>query len=54
MKRTGFLFEKIVDINNIVLAHLNARQNKTNDKQVQMVDHDIFRSPCSQKSSASV
>lgn len=42
MKRTGFLFEKIVDINNIVLARLNARQNKTNDKQVQMVDRDIL------------
>lgn len=42
MKRTGFLFEKIVDINNIVLAHLNARQRKTHYKEVQMVDRDVL------------
>ena len=42
MKRIGFLFEKIVDINNIVLAHLNARQRKTHYKEVQMVDRDVL------------
>lgn len=42
MKRKGFLFEKIVDINNIVRAHLNARKRKTHYKEVQMVDRDIL------------
>lgn len=42
MKRYGNLFERIVDINNIVLAHLNARKGKTKDKEVRRVDRDIL------------
>lgn len=42
MKRYGNLFERIVDINNIVRAHLNARKGKTKDKEVRRVDRDIL------------
>lgn len=42
MKRYGDLFERIVDINNIVQAHLNARQNKKRDKDVRRVDSDVL------------
>lgn len=42
MKRTGFLFEQIIDINNLVLAHLNARANKTDYKEVREVDRDVL------------
>ncbi len=42
MKRTGFLFEQIIDINNLVQAHLNARANKTGYKEVQEVDRDVL------------
>lgn len=41
MKRHGNLFEKIVDIDNIKLAHKNARRGKTNYTEVKMVDADI-------------
>jgi hypothetical protein len=42
MKRIGNLFEKIIDINNLVRAHNNARRRKTNYKEVKMVDSDIL------------
>ena len=38
MKRYGNLFEQIIDINNLLLAHSNARKNKTFYKEVKMVD----------------
>ena len=41
MKRYGNLFEKIVNINNIRLAHKNARKGKTDYTEVKMVDIDI-------------
>lgn len=41
MKRYGNLFEKIVDIDNIKLAHKNARKGKSNYKDVQIVNADI-------------
>ena len=40
MKRYGNLFHKIVDIDNIRLAHANARRNKTKYKEVVEVDKD--------------
>lgn len=42
MKRYGNLFERIVDINNIVRAHLNARRHKTRYKEVRRVDRDVL------------
>jgi len=41
MKRHGNLFEKIVDIENIRLAHLNARKGKTGYTEVIMVDAEV-------------
>ena len=41
MKRYGYLFEKICDIENLKLAHKNARKGKTHYKEVKMVDADI-------------
>lgn len=41
MKRIGYLFEKIVDIDNIKEAHKQARKDKTYYKEVKMVDADI-------------
>ena len=41
MKRHGNLWHKIVDIENIKLAHKNARKGKTHYDEVQMVDADI-------------
>jgi len=41
MKRYGNLFEKIYDLDNIRLAHKNARKGKTFYKEVQMVDADV-------------
>ena len=38
MKRVGNLFEKVYDINNLVLAHKNARRGKSFYREVQMVD----------------
>lgn len=43
MKRFGYLFEKIVDIENIKLAHKNARRGKSKYREVKMVDADIER-----------
>jgi retron-type reverse transcriptase len=42
MKRHGNLFEKITDINNIILAHRNARKGKLKYEMVKMVDSDIL------------
>lgn len=44
MKRYGNLFERIVDINNIVRAHLNARKGKTKDKDLLWLLDDIVDS----------
>jgi len=43
MKRYGNLYDKIYDIENIKLAHKNARKGKTHYKEVVMVDEDIDR-----------
>ena len=40
MKRIGYIYEKIYDIENLKLAHKNARKDKTFYKEVQMVDKD--------------
>lgn len=41
MKRHGNLFEKIIDKDNLRLAHKNARKGKTHYTDVQMVDSDV-------------
>ena len=41
MKRYGNLFEKIIDIENIKLAHKNASKGKKKYKEVKMVDSDV-------------
>ena len=41
MKRIGFLFDKIIDIENIKMAHKMARMDKTFYREVKMVDKDI-------------
>lgn len=41
MKRYNNLYEKIYDINNLKLAHYNARKGKIHYKEVQMVDSDV-------------
>jgi RNA-directed DNA polymerase len=38
MKRYGNLFEKICDIDNLMLAHQNARKGKSSYREVQMID----------------
>lgn len=38
MKRYNGLFDKIVDLDNIILAHQNARKGKTHYREVKMVD----------------
>lgn len=38
MKKWRNLFDKITDLNNIILAHHKARKNKTNRDDVRMVD----------------
>lgn len=40
MKRFGYLYEKIYDMENLKLAHKKARRGKTHYKEVQMVDAD--------------
>ncbi len=40
MKRFGFLFEKVYDIENLKLAHKNARKKKLHYKEVQKIDKD--------------
>lgn len=41
MKRHGNLWDKIIDMENIKLAHKNARKGKTKYKAVQEVDKDL-------------
>lgn len=41
MKRIGNLWQKIIDIDNIKLAHQRARKDKTFYREVKMVDSDI-------------
>ncbi|MDD4453633.1 MAG: reverse transcriptase/maturase family protein, partial [Proteiniphilum sp.] len=40
MKRYGNLFEKIISIDNLKLAHKNARKGKTYYKDIKMIDSD--------------
>ena len=40
MKRYGKIYEKIYDMENLKLAHKNARKDKLFYKEVQMVDSD--------------
>ena len=40
MKRYNNLFEKIIDIDNLLLAHYNARKGKTHYSEVQEIDKD--------------
>ncbi len=40
MKRYGYLYEKIYDIENIKFAHKNAKKGKTHYKEVKMVDRN--------------
>jgi retron-type reverse transcriptase len=40
MKRYNNLFEKIIDIDNLLLAHYNARKGKTHYSEVQEIDTD--------------
>jgi retron-type reverse transcriptase len=40
MKRHGNLFEQIVNLDNLLLAHYNARKGKTHYSEVQQVDKD--------------
>lgn len=42
MKRYGNLFEKISNIDNIILAHQNARKGKTHYSEVKMVDKNPY------------
>ena len=41
MKRYGNLYHKIIDIDNIRLAHRNARKNKTTYDEIRVVDADV-------------
>jgi hypothetical protein len=41
MKRFGYLYEKIYDLDNLRLAHENARKGKTHYEEVQAVDADV-------------
>lgn len=43
MKRVNNLFEQIVDINNIIKAHFDARVNKAHYDDVKMVNEDIYK-----------
>ena len=40
MKRYGNLYDKLCDIENIKLAHKNARKKKTHYKEVKEVDKE--------------
>lgn len=47
MKRYGNIYEKIYDLDNLRLAHKNARKGKSYYKEVQLVDDSprfVFRS----------
>lgn len=41
MKRIGYLYEKIYDIDNLRLAHHNARKGKSHYKEVKYVDENL-------------
>ena len=41
MKRIGNLYHLIYDIENIKLAHENARKGKAHYKEVKLVDSDV-------------
>lgn len=43
MKRHGFLYEKIYHIDNLRLAHENAKKGKTHYRDVKMVEKDVDR-----------
>lgn len=43
MKRHGYLFDQIIDITNLQLAHKNARKGKTYYKDVKLIDSDADR-----------
>ena len=43
MKRYGYLFEKIVDMENLKLAHRNARRGKAHYEEVREVDENICK-----------
>lgn len=43
MKRHGNLFERIIDMENLLLAHDNARRGKTHYREVKMVDRDPMK-----------
>lgn len=43
MKRHGNLFNRIIDMENLLLAHDNARRGKTHYRDVKMVDLDPAR-----------
>ena len=40
MKRAGFLFDKIISVDNLLLAHQNARRKKKKTKEIQRIDAD--------------
>ena len=42
MKKWRNLFQKIVDLDNIILAHSKARKGKTDRSDVKMVDKDVI------------
>ena len=42
MKRYGYLYEKIYDFDNLIMAHKNARKGKRYYKEVKMVDSDPY------------
>ena len=44
MKRYGNIYDKICDIENIKLAHKNARKKKTHYKEVKEVDKVVIHS----------
>lgn len=43
MKRTGFLYEKIYDLDNLKIAHKNARRGKSWYKEVKMIDNEPYK-----------
>ena len=43
MKRYGYLWDKIIDFDNLMLAHRNARRGKTWYPEVKMVDLDPYK-----------
>jgi RNA-directed DNA polymerase len=43
MKRHGYLFEKVCNLDNIKLAHLNARKGKIHYSEVKMIDQNPLK-----------